>query len=170
LTFIQWGEPMTNLTPIDWAKRPLQKYADFSGRAPRAEYWWFTLAVVVVLVVVSIIEDIVGLGGMIFGAYGPLSGLFYLAILLPSIAVGVRRLHDTNRPGWWMLPTIVFYAAAFLVGGRDMMERSPTPAMALAGILILIGAVFGLVLLIFYCLAGTRGDNRYGPDPYAGEA
>ena len=50
-----------NMTPIDWAKRPLQKYADFSGRAPRAEYWWFYLFVVLGCIAASIIDSILGL-------------------------------------------------------------------------------------------------------------
>jgi uncharacterized membrane protein YhaH (DUF805 family) len=60
-----------NMTPIDWAKRPLDKYAVFTGRAPRAEYWWYALALVVVFIVLSIVESIVGLNKMVFGLYGP---------------------------------------------------------------------------------------------------
>ncbi|HVM22463.1 MAG TPA: DUF805 domain-containing protein [Sphingomicrobium sp.] len=93
----------SNLSPIDWAKRPLQKYADFSGRAPRAEYWWFALAVVVAYIVAGIIEGIVGINTMLAGVYGPLTALLALALLVPSLAVGVRRLHDTNRSAWWLL-------------------------------------------------------------------
>lgn len=160
---------MTAMSPIDWAKRPLQKYADFSGRAPRAEYWWFTLFAVIALAVLSIIENILGIGGMVMGVYGPLTCLLYLALLVPSLAVGVRRLHDTDRTGWWLLPCFVFYGLAMALGGRDMVEGNATAAFGMAGILMLIGVGFAIVLLVFYCLEGTKGDNKYGPDPYAGQ-
>ena len=76
---------MTAMTPIDWAKRPLQKYADFTGRAPRAEYWWFVLAMVIIFVVLTIVESIVGLNKMVFGVYGPLTTLLWLGVLVPSL-------------------------------------------------------------------------------------
>ena len=97
-----------DMTPVDWAKRPiLEKYADFSGRAPRAELWWCFLALVIAYVVAAIIESILGMRHMIAGMYGPLSCLLWLATIIPSIAVGVRRLHDTGRPGWWVLLPLI---------------------------------------------------------------
>src|SRR5687767_10028089 len=117
------------MTPIDWAKRPIQKYADFSGRAPRAEYWWFVLAVLVASIVISIVESILGINRMIAGVYGPITSLLMLGILVPSIAVGVRRLHDTNRSGWWILLPIVPYCLAFALGGAAMMTGGGAAGM-----------------------------------------
>src|SRR3712207_4990920 len=91
---------------MDWATVPRKKYAELSGRARRKEYWMYTLLVIVGSIVIGIVEGILGLAGM-FGGYGLLRSLFMLAILVPSIAVGVRRLHDTNRSGWWMLLALV---------------------------------------------------------------
>ena len=127
-----------NMTPVDWAKRPLQKYMDFSGRAPREEYWWFVMFVIIGEVIAMIVDSIIGTGQM-FGPYGLVLCLFLLAIIVPSLAVGVRRLHDTDRPGWWLL----------------------------IGLIPIIGAI---VLLVFFVTEGTKGDNQYGPDPYAGQA
>jgi uncharacterized membrane protein YhaH (DUF805 family) len=158
-----------NMNPVDWAKRPLQKYADFSGRAPRAEYWWFVLAVVVAFVVVSIIESILGINRMVLGVYGPLTTLLWIATLVPSVAVGVRRLHDTDRSGWWLLLPIIPYCLAFALGGATMM-RNPGAGMGIAMIFMLIGGVGAIVLLVFYVLSGTPGDNRYGPNPYGAGA
>ncbi len=90
------------MSPIDWATRPLMKYADFSGRAPRAEYWWFYLLIIVGYAITMILDSMLGLGGSV-GPYGILLVVFGLAILVPSLAAGVRRLHDTDRSGWWML-------------------------------------------------------------------
>jgi uncharacterized membrane protein YhaH (DUF805 family) len=97
-----------------------------------------------------------------------------LGTIVPNISVGVRRLHDTNRSGWWLLLPIVPYAMAFAFGGAALMSAAAGGAigmsagLGMAGILLLIGVVGAVVLLIFYILPGTPGDNRYGSDPYAG--
>ena len=166
---------MTEMTPIDWAKRPVQNYAQFSGRAPRAEYWWFFLAVIIAYVVASIIDSLLGMKGMVMGVYGPIATLLMLGTLVPSLAVGVRRLHDTNRTGWWILAPLVPYCLAFVLGGAAMMGGTAAGSgagmgagMGIAAIFLFLGAACALALLVFYCLPGTVGDNRYGPDPYAG--
>ncbi len=155
------------MSPIDWAKRPLQKYADFSGRASRPEYWWFVLGLIVASIVISIIESILGINRMIGGVYGPLMILLWLGTLVPQISVGVRRLHDTDRSGWWLLLPLIPYLIAFVLGGQAMMSGSMA-GLGVAGIFLMIGAVAAIVLLIFMILAGTPGDNRYGP-PSTGE-
>ena len=74
----------------------LSKYATFHGRARRSEYWWFALFNLIVSVVAAIIDRALG-GGQIFQV------LVSLALFLPSLAVAIRRLHDTNWSGWWIL-------------------------------------------------------------------
>ncbi|AWB47544.1 DUF805 domain-containing protein [Gemmobacter aquarius] len=114
----------------------LFNYVTFSGRARRAEYWFWALFCVLANLALGILD------GAIFGrnmmqhmdGSGPLSAVFTLLTLLPSIAVGVRRLHDIDRTGWWLL--IVF--------------------------LPLIGWI---LLLVWACTRGTIGPNRFGPDP-----
>jgi uncharacterized membrane protein YhaH (DUF805 family) len=161
-----------NMPPVDWAKRPLQKYADFTGRAARPELWWYVLALVVAFIVLHIIESIVGLKGMVFGLYGPLSLLLWLATIVPSIAVGVRRLHDTNRSGWWLLLPIVPYVLGMVLGGAAIMggaaAGSGVGMMAGAGIaaiFMFIAFIADLMLIYFYVLPGTPGENRFGPQP-----
>ena len=75
----------------------VQKYADFHGRAGRPEFWWFTLAVVLATLVGGLIDDELLGGRSIF------EGLVGLATVIPSLAVGARRLHDTDRSGWWLI-------------------------------------------------------------------
>ena len=77
-----------------------QKYADFAGRARRREYWMFFLVYFVLTLVVGVVEGFLGIGGYA-------TALVALAHLLPSLAVTVRRLHDTGRSGWWLLVALV---------------------------------------------------------------
>ena len=156
----------STMTPIDWAKRPFQKYADFTGRASRAEFWWFVLLVVVAAVVATVLDSMLGLGH-VFLLYGPLTLFVVLATLVPNIAVQVRRLHDRNQPGWWLLG---FYGpyVLMLILMPSMRGGAPAAPTVISGILGLIVLVVAIVLIVFYCLAGTAGANRYGPDPYGG--
>jgi len=155
-----------DMTPVDWAKRPIvEKYADFSGRAPRAEYWWYTLAMVIVLVVLTIIESLTGLRRMVFGMYGPLTVLLWLATIVPGFAVTVRRLHDTNRSAWWLL-LLVPYLLVIVASIAAVRSGGGLMALGAVGILSLVGMVGAIVLIVFMCLPSTPGDNRYGPNPY----
>ena len=88
---------------MEWATLPLKRYAQFAGRARRKEYWSFFLLMLAVYVVAGMVDGILGMGGMIGGLYGPLSLLAALFFVIPSFAVGIRRLHDTGRSGWWLL-------------------------------------------------------------------
>jgi uncharacterized membrane protein YhaH (DUF805 family) len=81
------------------------KYVDFQGRAIRPEYWYWVLFVVVVAIILQILGAII-LGAQ-SGAGGILTGLFYLVTFLPGLGVSVRRLHDTDRSGWWILIAFV---------------------------------------------------------------
>ena len=91
---------------MEWYLTVLRKYAVFSGRARRKEYWIFALFNLVFSTVLSIIDFMTGSFSIDVGM-GLLGGLYSLAILIPSLAVGVRRLHDTGRSGWWLLIVLV---------------------------------------------------------------
>lgn len=133
---------------MEWMLLPLRRYARFSGRARPKEYWMFILFLLLCFIAIGIVEGLLGLsttehwvrrGPWWFDTGyhtrgGSLTGLFGLAILIPWLAVAVRRLHDTDRSGFWLL--IIFFP--------------------------LIGS---LVLLVFFIMSGTRGPNRFGPDP-----
>lgn len=84
---------------MDWYIKVLKKYAVFSGRARRKEYWFFVLFSIIISVVLSLIDGVIGTYNSGAGV-GLLTGIYSLAILIPAIAVAVRRLHDTNRSGW----------------------------------------------------------------------
>jgi uncharacterized membrane protein YhaH (DUF805 family) len=91
---------------MQWYIDVLKKYAVFSGRARRKEYWMFVLFNAIISIILGIIDRIIGTD---FGNSGSgwLSTIYSLAVLVPSIAVGVRRMHDTNRSGWWVLINLV---------------------------------------------------------------
>jgi uncharacterized membrane protein YhaH (DUF805 family) len=146
---------------MEWATLPLKRYAEFTGRSRRKEYWMYVLLIVVVAVVIGVVEGILGLRGMV-GPYGPLSALFLLATLVPSLAVSVRRLHDTNRSGWWLLLSCGPYVLMLLLLFAGMLS--------LVMIVSLLALAGGLVLLVFMVLEGTRGPNQYGPDPKGADA
>ncbi|WP_184471640.1 DUF805 domain-containing protein [Rhizobium esperanzae] len=126
----------------------VQKYATFSGRASRSEFWWFQLFFCIVA----------GAGGFVAGFMGAFSnrqggsatvntafliigGLLILAIFLPLIALEVRRFHDRNISGWWYL------------------------ALSILGLIPYVGYVTGLVIFVINLLPGTEGPNKFGADP-----
>lgn len=171
---------------MEWMFMPLRRYADFSGRSRRMEFWMWQLFQVIVYVVLIVLMMALGGGAMMMvgndpsralAAGGPvmlifaLYGIYCLAVIVPSIAVAVRRLHDTDRTGWWVLAplapyVLVIISAAMVAGSPD----SAGPAGILALVSMLVVLALAIVLLVFYVLDGTPGANRYGPDPKGREA
>jgi uncharacterized membrane protein YhaH (DUF805 family) len=95
------------------------KYADFSGRARRSEYWYWALFAFIVGVVADIVDVSVG-------SYPAIVVLVDLALLLPSLAVGVRRLHDTGRSGWWLLLLLIPFVGAIVLIVFYVQDTQPT--------------------------------------------
>jgi uncharacterized membrane protein YhaH (DUF805 family) len=91
-----------------------QKYVDFSGRARRSEYWYFFLFTIIVGIVAGIIDGILGTRGTA-GGTGLVGAIASLALLLPGLGVGVRRLHDTGRSGWWLLIGLIPLVGAIVL-------------------------------------------------------
>ncbi|SDQ77182.1 DUF805 domain-containing protein [Pseudovibrio sp. Tun.PSC04-5.I4] len=107
-----------------------KKYALFSGRAPRSEYWWWALFVFIVLTISHVIDNfviapILGLpmGSIQDGA--PLSSILSIALLLPNIAVAVRRLHDINRSGFWLFIVLIPILGALLLLYWNVQKSYP---------------------------------------------
>ena len=99
---------------MEWFMKALKKYAVFQGRAQRKEYWYYILFFVLFAIVVSLVENALGLADPETGS-GPLSLVYSLALLVPSIAVAVRRLHDTGRSGWWILIGLIPVVGAIVL-------------------------------------------------------
>jgi uncharacterized membrane protein YhaH (DUF805 family) len=84
----------------------MRKYADFSGRARRTEYWMFSLFNFIFAIVAIVLDNILGTASQDLG-YGIIYGLYGLAIILPTWAVTVRRLHDVGKSGWWIFISLI---------------------------------------------------------------
>ncbi len=104
---------------MNWYLEVLKKYAVFDGRARRKEYWFFVLFNILISIVAAIIDAGTGLGFL---------GLVYsLAVLIPAIAVSVRRLHDTDRSGWWLLIVLVPIVGAIVLLVFMVQDSQPGP-------------------------------------------
>jgi uncharacterized membrane protein YhaH (DUF805 family) len=106
----------------------LSQYVGFGGRARRAEYWWFVLFSVLIGVVTSILD--VALGTDFEGSSpsrGLLSLIANLALFLPSLAVAVRRLHDTDRSGWWVLIGLIPLVGVIVLLVFFVQDGTPGP-------------------------------------------
>ena len=111
----------------DAISRGFSNYFTFSGRATRAENWWWVLFTIAGVVVLTIVENVAGIPTL-------LSGIFRLATLIPSLAVGARRLHDINKSGWWQLlwfailiGWIILIVWAIKQGDRGPNKYGPDP-------------------------------------------
>jgi len=146
-----------------------RNYARFRGRASRSEFWWFTLFTLIVQLATSEFEV--------------LNGLVSLALLLPGLAVHVRRLHDTDRRGWWVLwPALAFGIAlgVFIVFAvstafdiidpdewdpQTVFEGASAVTLAIIGVALLAGIVTSVMNLVFLVQRSDVNANRFGPPP-----
>jgi uncharacterized membrane protein YhaH (DUF805 family) len=164
----------------------------FSGRINRAKAWLFVLvAIGFGIVAFTLIASAFGLGHIanvmqrkepptvlsdnaVALAVCALVGVAYLVFIFSAFAVVVKRLHDRNKSAWWL---VIFYLIPFILNGyrfSTVMDAVHRGEMAYAGnpIATAAGGIAALISLWafveIYCLSGTNGDNRYGPDPLAG--
>lgn len=98
---------------MNWYLAVLKKYAVFGGRARRMEYWMFALFSIIISIVLGVVDSVVGTSTE--AGVGIISSVYSLAVLVPSIAVSVRRLHDTDRSGWWLLVGLVPCIGVFVI-------------------------------------------------------
>ena len=120
---------------MQWFTLALSRYADFSGRSHRSEFWYFVLFSTLIQVVLSLVDSAMGWVYQVDGIEnGFLSTIAMLVLLVPAISVGTRRLHDIGRSGWWQL-------------------------------LMFLPVVGFLVLVFFWVRDGQAGQNLYGNNP-----
>lgn len=167
------------------------KYADFTGRARRSEYWWFCLftLLVMLLPLIVVIVSAVGIGlDVSEDNYTSFSG-WYLALILsiivlmiialiflvPSLAVTTRRLHDTGRSGWWIVVSYAFSVISsflqgfimdpFLSADAGSLSAASKVSIAVWGVIYLINLGLSITVFVFTLLDSHRGENKYGPSP-----
>ena len=153
-----------DLNPIEAVTSVFRNYVNFNGRAQRSEFWWFVLFSFVSQFILNFV---------------PIIGSIYsLVLLLPSLAVTARRLHDTDRTAWWMLlylipilGFIILVILFFALLGINVFDpwRASDAEWGVLGLFFLVwllGSIAAwVVLLVFQIMPGTVGPNRYGPDP-----
>ncbi|RBW56904.1 DUF805 domain-containing protein [Phaeobacter gallaeciensis] len=160
-------------------KTCLSKYVVFSGRAQRSEYWWFVLFVVLVSVGLAVLSSVLfdtdpetGQGSNL------LNSVFQLAMLLPMLAAGWRRLHDTGRPGWYLLLPMAFSIAmmfmlltgvavfsALETGVEDPETlRAPAAFLGATGLMVMgaIQLVLSVLMIWWLSRPSQEGTNEYG--------
>jgi uncharacterized membrane protein YhaH (DUF805 family) len=123
---------------LEAIKSGFSNYVNFSGRAIRSEYWYWTLFVFVLVGVLGIIDEWLN-PGLSMGAFSIFNGLVSLALFLPGLAVSVRRLHDIDRTGWWLLLSFTVIGIVLLIvwacqpGTSGPNRFGPDPMTALGG-------------------------------------
>ena len=170
-------------------KTCFKKYCVFTGRARRSEYWYWTLFNILVSIGISVLQGALSIPALLKGSGSEsasligtvLSVIWVLAVLLPSLGVSVRRLHDTNHSGWWLLIIYVIEIAALvllaaslatswaslLTGDVEMptAENMNLPCAVIGLVLLLLTFVLEIVMLVWYIKNSTAGTNKYGPNP-----
>ncbi|WP_160120733.1 DUF805 domain-containing protein [Rhodovarius lipocyclicus] len=136
-------------------KTCLNKYVSFAGRARRAEYWYFMLFNLILTAVAGVLDQMVGM------ELSPFSTIVSLVLFLPMLAVSVRRLHDLDKSGWWLLAPML--GLVVMIPAYTSLEA----AIVLLWLGGLIAFGTGVLLLVWFLSRGTMGANRFGADPLA---
>ena len=137
-----------------------KKYATFKGRAPRSEYWWYSLFASLIALLGAVIAN------TLYGDPNELTlfDIVSLLLLLPSLAVSIRRLHDVNKSGWWLLYPwlgLILIPIASLFDDTSLMDS----AIVISSALMTLGYLFVLYLVI---KKSDSGENQYGKSPVEG--
>jgi uncharacterized membrane protein YhaH (DUF805 family) len=117
---------------MDWYLQVLKKYAVFSGRARRKEYWMFALYNIVFIILAILLDNVAGTTNHTLGAGGLFYMLYVLAVLIPSLAVLFRRLHDVGKSGWWIFISLIpligsIWLLVLLITDSDAGENAYGP-------------------------------------------
>ena len=158
------------MNPFEYAILPFKRYFDFSGRSSRSEYWWYTLLIFLVQLIFEIINTVTfdPWSYDSFRFIDLITIVWTLCTIIPSIAVSVRRLHDINRTGLWLILFVGLYflAAIFGIMGVVLIELGDFGSFGILFILM-IATTIGVSIwaLVWYCLPPVDKDNRFGPNP-----
>lgn len=143
----------------------LGRYFQFSGRASRSEYWYFVLFSMLATMAASLIDSVVFYVPS-WEEYGPVGTLVWWGLLVPSLAVTWRRLHDTNRSGWWVGGLFIILPMAFLIMPLFFPALFMTDSEAWIGFWLIVPVlafiVYMIILFVFVCTRGELQPNRYG--------
>ena len=151
---------------MEWYLKVIRNYATFKGRARRKEYWMFILFNFIIGIVLSIIDNVLGLtyNYSEYSSGGTLSSLYNLFVFIPTLAVTVRRLHDVNKSGW-LIGIMYIGLAVFMLIMFTMIFAQSFGVMLIIPGLVMFG--YGIYLFVLTVTEGDSGPNQYGEDPKA---
>jgi len=138
-----------------------EHYVDFQGRVRRQEFWYYILAYAVIWIILAVVQSV-------FRSQ-ILTGLYSLGLFLPTLGISVRRLHDTDRTGWWVVLVAVPLVLLGLLTSFAMMTGAYGMMFLTATLLPILSLAAAALLIYWYAQPGTPGANQYGPDPKSGE-
>ena len=154
------------MTPAASIKTCFAKYINFSGRAPMSEFWYFYLFSLVPAGVLTLVGRVlVASDSVLLGVVGTVGGFVWLLVLfMPSLAVGVRRLHDADHSGLWYLVTPLAFLGLLVSHILDQwFALLIFPLARIIFLAIFVGSP--ILMLYFWAAPGNTGPNRYGIDP-----
>jgi len=143
-----------------------RKYATFSGRAARSEFWWFVLFGLIVGIVAMIIDTM--LLGYERDEEAPFNLITNVLFFLPGMAVAVRRFHDRDTSAWWMAPIWAFTALDIItrLAGLKIIDEINKPIFTMFALMgLLCFGAYLVICIVQFCTRGTIGPNQYGDDP-----
>lgn len=148
---------------IESGQLAFQNYFKFSGRAQRAEFWWFQLFIIAVSIIATILDALTF--GLIESGYGVLGIIWSLATFIPSLSVSWRRMHDIGKSGLWNL--LPFAPVLWIIGTAIVMSQSSEGTGLVIGAAASMGvlAIFACIIYVIVLLAtdSNQYDNEYGP-------
>ena len=185
---------MQEMTFGEAIKTCFRKYATFTGRARRAEFWYFYLFIFLVNIGISMLSGLIAcifwlksgsLTVMPVAATNVTYGLLavsWLVFLLPQYAAFTRRLHDTGKSGWWLVAflvlEVVYIVSVLSTVGAGLLDWAPsaTPSSYITAlpivtlVLLVLLLIFSILLLVWFCMDSHPASNKYGPNPKAPSA
>tara|TARA_Y100001970_G_scaffold148687_1_gene182633 strand:+ start:749 stop:1261 length:513 start_codon:yes stop_codon:yes gene_type:complete len=159
---------------MSWYGLAITNYFNFNGRARRKEYWMFYLFAIIISIIAMILDIALGIDftySTFYGQeslyYGPIYTIVALFHIIPMYSITVRRLHDSDRTGWWFFAPVLAIISAVLIitiSFTMIAAHYVTMTLLVLAIILYLGAIgVGIAQFVFMFFDGTKGDNRFGP-------
>ena len=164
---------------MNWYIQALKNYFNFSGRSRRKEFWMYTLFMVIFIIISMILDIMIGIDFKIniqgyeqSLGFGPIYIFAYLFHMIPTLSAIVRRLHDSDRSGWWYFGPVLLMIVPYRIFLEFILSPSIESSATISDVPIafftlliayLVGFGLSITFFVFLFFDGTKGDNRFGP-------